>query len=94
MGMPLTRIGIVSPIEQARWAAWDREVFLTPRTYASRVQEAGGKPLHQPLGLGQQVVVGMDGVHEPPVERLGGWNPLSEERHLERPRLSDRCRHE
>ena len=43
------RIGICAAIEHARWGAWDREVFLTPRSYVSRVQDAGGLPYLLPV---------------------------------------------
>jgi putative glutamine amidotransferase len=42
MSMSRPRIGICSGLEQARWAHWDREAFLTPRSYVDRVQAAGG----------------------------------------------------
>jgi putative glutamine amidotransferase len=47
--MTRPRIGICSPVERARWGAWDREAFLTPRSYVQRVQDAGGLPLLLPV---------------------------------------------
>ncbi|HVL96988.1 MAG TPA: gamma-glutamyl-gamma-aminobutyrate hydrolase family protein [Solirubrobacteraceae bacterium] len=47
--MPRPRIGICSAIERARWAAWDREALLTPRSYVDRVHEAGGLALLLPI---------------------------------------------
>jgi putative glutamine amidotransferase len=49
MDMTRPRIGICSAVEQARWGPWDREVFLTPRSYVARVQEASGLPLLLPV---------------------------------------------
>ena len=39
------RIGICSGHENARWGLWDSEVLLTPRSYVSAVQRAGGLAL-------------------------------------------------
>jgi putative glutamine amidotransferase len=41
-------IGICSAIESARWAAWEVEVNLSPRTYSLAVQRAGGLALVLP----------------------------------------------
>jgi putative glutamine amidotransferase len=41
-------IGICSAIESARWAAWEVEVNLSPRTYSLAVQRAGGLALILP----------------------------------------------
>jgi putative glutamine amidotransferase len=41
-------IGICSAIESARWAAWEIVVNLSPRTYSSAVQRAGGLALILP----------------------------------------------
>jgi putative glutamine amidotransferase len=41
-------IGICSAIESARWAAWEVEVNLSPRTYSLAVQRAGGIALILP----------------------------------------------
>jgi putative glutamine amidotransferase len=35
-------VGITAAIEQARWAAWDTEVTLAPRSYSRAVQAGGG----------------------------------------------------
>jgi putative glutamine amidotransferase len=35
-------IGICTPLEHARWGAWDDEVALMPRSYLMHVQRAGG----------------------------------------------------
>jgi putative glutamine amidotransferase len=45
---PRPRIGIVAANERARWSVWDREVYLTPRSYVERVQQAGGLALLLP----------------------------------------------
>jgi putative glutamine amidotransferase len=45
---PRPRIGILAATERARWSVWDREVYLTPRSYVERVQEAGGLALLLP----------------------------------------------
>jgi putative glutamine amidotransferase len=41
-------IGICAAIESARWAAWEVEVNLSPRTYSHAVQRAGGLGLILP----------------------------------------------
>ena len=41
-------IGICAAIESARWAAWEVEVNLSPRTYSLAVQRAGGLALILP----------------------------------------------
>ena len=41
-------IGICAAIENARWAAWDVEVNLSPRTYSHAVQRAGALALILP----------------------------------------------
>jgi putative glutamine amidotransferase len=41
-------IGICAAIESARWAAWEVEVNLSPRTYSHAVQRAGGLALILP----------------------------------------------
>jgi putative glutamine amidotransferase len=41
-------IGIPSPIERARWGAWDEPAHVLPRSYADRVQRAGGMALILP----------------------------------------------
>jgi putative glutamine amidotransferase len=41
-------IGICAAIETARWAAWEVEVNLSPRTYSLSVQRAGGLALILP----------------------------------------------
>ena len=41
-------IGICGAIESARWAAWDVEVNLSPRTYSLAVQRAGALALILP----------------------------------------------
>jgi putative glutamine amidotransferase len=41
-------IGICAAIESARWAAWELEVNLSPRTYSQAVQRAGGLALILP----------------------------------------------
>ena len=35
-------IGICTPLERARWGAWDDEVALLPRSYLGHVHRAGG----------------------------------------------------
>jgi putative glutamine amidotransferase len=67
MGMPRPRIGICDAPERARWAAWDREVSLTPRSYIQRVQEAGGQALLLPVDPAAvedpgEVLDGLDGL--------------------------------
>jgi putative glutamine amidotransferase len=49
MDMVAPRIGICSGIEQARWAHWDSQAFLSPRSYTDRVQEAGATALLLPI---------------------------------------------
>jgi putative glutamine amidotransferase len=51
MPMARPRIGICSAIEQARWAHWDRQAFLTPRSYVDHVQRANGLALLLPIDL-------------------------------------------
>jgi putative glutamine amidotransferase len=41
-------IGIPSPIEQARWGAWDEPAHVLPRTYVDVIQAAGGAALILP----------------------------------------------
>jgi putative glutamine amidotransferase len=41
-------IGIVSPIERARWGAWDEPAHVLPRSYVDAVQRAGGSALILP----------------------------------------------
>jgi putative glutamine amidotransferase len=38
-------IGICTPLEQARWGAWDLPAFLLPRNYLDAVHRAGGLAL-------------------------------------------------
>ncbi len=38
-------IGIPTPLERARWGAWEEEVTLLPRSYVRAVQRAGGLAL-------------------------------------------------
>lgn len=38
-------IGICTPLERARWAAWDLDAFLLPRSYADAVNRAGAMAL-------------------------------------------------
>ena len=35
-------IGICTPLERARWGAWDLDAFLLPRSYVDAVHRAGG----------------------------------------------------
>jgi putative glutamine amidotransferase len=35
-------IGICTPLERARWSAWDLDAFLLPRSYVDAVNRAGG----------------------------------------------------
>jgi len=35
-------IGICTPLERARWGAWDLDAFLVPRNYVDAVRRAGG----------------------------------------------------
>ena len=46
--MPRPVIGIPSPIEQARWGAWDEPAHVLPRSYVDAVQRAGGAALILP----------------------------------------------
>jgi putative glutamine amidotransferase len=41
-------IGIPSPLELARWGAWEDPAYLLPRSYADAVQRAGGAALILP----------------------------------------------
>ena len=41
-------VGISAAVEQARWAAWDYEVNLSPRTYAREVAAAGAQAVLLP----------------------------------------------
>jgi putative glutamine amidotransferase len=41
-------IGIPSPIERARWGAWDEPAHVLPRSYVDAVQRAGGAALILP----------------------------------------------
>lgn len=43
--MSRPRIGICAGIEQARWGLWESEVLLSPRSYVTAVQRAGGLAL-------------------------------------------------
>jgi putative glutamine amidotransferase len=43
--MPRPVIGICTPLERARWGAWDLEAFLLPRSYVDAVHRAGGMAL-------------------------------------------------
>jgi putative glutamine amidotransferase len=38
-------IGICTPLERARWSAWDQDAFLLPRNYVDAVNRAGGLAL-------------------------------------------------
>jgi putative glutamine amidotransferase len=38
-------IGICTPLEQARWSAWDLQAFLLPRNYVNAVNRAGAMAL-------------------------------------------------
>jgi putative glutamine amidotransferase len=49
MDMAAPRIGICSGLEQARWAHWDSQAFLSPRSYTDRVQAAGATALLLPI---------------------------------------------
>jgi putative glutamine amidotransferase len=40
--MPRPTIGICTPLERARWGAWDLDAFLVPRNYVDAVRRAGG----------------------------------------------------
>jgi putative glutamine amidotransferase len=41
-------IGICTPLERARWAAWDQPALLLPRSYVDAVQRAGAMALLLP----------------------------------------------
>jgi putative glutamine amidotransferase len=41
-------IGICSPVERARWGAWDQESFLLPRNYVDMARAAGALVLMLP----------------------------------------------
>jgi putative glutamine amidotransferase len=41
-------VGICAAVERARWAAWDADVNLSPRTYSREVAAAGAQPLVLP----------------------------------------------
>ncbi len=45
MGMVRPAIGICTPLERARWGAWDLDAFLLPRSYADAVNRAGAMVL-------------------------------------------------
>src|SRR3954453_5613454 len=47
-GMARPVIGIPSPIERARWGAWDERAHVLPRAYVDAVQRAGGAALVLP----------------------------------------------
>jgi putative glutamine amidotransferase len=38
-------IGICTPLERARWGAWDQDAFLLPRSYVDAVNRAGAMAL-------------------------------------------------
>jgi putative glutamine amidotransferase len=38
-------IGLCTPLERARWGAWDLDAFLVPRNYVDAVRRAGGLAL-------------------------------------------------
>ncbi len=38
-------IGICTPLERARWGAWDQDAFLLPRNYVDAVHRGGGMAL-------------------------------------------------
>ncbi|MGH2943901.1 MAG: gamma-glutamyl-gamma-aminobutyrate hydrolase family protein, partial [Solirubrobacteraceae bacterium] len=38
-------IGICTPLERARWGAWELDAFLLPRSYADAVNRAGAMAL-------------------------------------------------
>jgi putative glutamine amidotransferase len=40
--MPRPVIGLCTPLERARWGAWDLDAFLIPRNYVDAVRRAGG----------------------------------------------------
>jgi putative glutamine amidotransferase len=41
-------IGICAAIERVRWGAWDQEVTMAPRSYASAVQRTGARAVILP----------------------------------------------
>ncbi len=43
--MPRPTIGICTPLERARWGAWDLDAYLLPRNYVDAVQRAGAMAL-------------------------------------------------
>jgi putative glutamine amidotransferase len=43
--MPRAVIGICTPLEHARWGAWQLDAFLLPRSYADAVNRAGAMAL-------------------------------------------------
>jgi putative glutamine amidotransferase len=43
--MPRPTIGICTPLERARWGAWDLDAFLLPRSYVDAVHRAGAMAL-------------------------------------------------
>jgi putative glutamine amidotransferase len=43
--IPRPVIGICTPLERARWAAWDQPALLLPRSYVDAVQRAGAMAL-------------------------------------------------
>ena len=43
--MPRPTIGLCTPLERARWGAWDLDAFLVPRNYVDAVRRAGGMAL-------------------------------------------------
>jgi putative glutamine amidotransferase len=45
MDVSLPVIGICTPLEHARWGAWEDDVALLPRAYLVQVQRAGGMPV-------------------------------------------------
>ena len=46
--MTVPVIGICAAIERARWAVWDTEANVSPRTYSEAVDAAGGVPVTLP----------------------------------------------
>ena len=47
-GDPHPVIGICTPVEQARWGAWDMPSYLLPRNYVDAIQRGGGLALMLP----------------------------------------------
>jgi putative glutamine amidotransferase len=43
--VPRVAIGICTPVERARWAAWELDAFLLPRNYVDAVHRAGAMAL-------------------------------------------------